>query len=82
MHIDPSRPASGQALKPLFVGSEVYRQPAFGKPQGPGDMDINTIGVEDSLGLDFDRFGAHQPACDTNPIAADIQKCTASQVLF
>jgi acetoin utilization protein AcuC len=31
MHSDAFRPAPGRALKPLFVGSDVYRQPAFGK---------------------------------------------------
>jgi len=31
MHTDASRPASAKALQPLFIGSDVYRQPAFGK---------------------------------------------------
>jgi len=31
MHTDASRPAPGKALQPLFIGSDVYRQPAFGK---------------------------------------------------
>jgi len=31
MHIDASRSGSGQARQPLFVGSDVYRQPAFGR---------------------------------------------------
>ena len=31
MHTDASSPAPGPGLKPLFVGSDVYRQPAFGK---------------------------------------------------
>ena len=31
MHTDASGPARMRPLKPLFVGSDVYRQPAFGK---------------------------------------------------
>ena len=31
MQIDTSRPGPAEGLKPLFVGSDVYRQPAFGK---------------------------------------------------
>ena len=58
------------------------RQPAIGKSQGSRDMGIDTLGVVDGLGLDFDRFGAHQPARDTNPVAADIQKRAAPHVLF
>ena len=29
MQIDTSRPRPAEGLKPLFVGSDVYRQPAF-----------------------------------------------------